>query len=178
MKLITRSVAALAVTALSVGSATAIADSDDRSSRQAVDTRADYTPFEEFEPLPTSSACQGEGSGRQAQPFVTPPGYLQQVVSEESDQLADSPPGPPGMEDLFDMLTQNEFGKQAGRFLYRTHEVGPAASGAAPRDSGGPRSLLLTFAPALRERSPSATTGSASTASCGRHGGRSSRPKR
>ena len=137
MKLITRSLAALAVTALSVGSATAIADSDDRNSRQAVDTRADYTPFEEFEPLPTSSACQGEGSGRQAQPFVTPPGYLQQVVSEESDQLADSPPGPPGMEDLFDMLTQNEFGKQAGRFLYRTHEVGPAASGAAPRDSGG-----------------------------------------
>jgi uncharacterized protein len=137
MKLITRSVAALAVTALSVGSATAIADSDDRNSRQAVDTRADYTPFEEFEPLPTSSACQGEGSGRQAQPFVTPPGYLQQVVSEESDQLADSPPGPPGMEDLFDMLTQNEFGKQAGRFLYRTHEVGPAASGAAPRDPGG-----------------------------------------
>jgi hypothetical protein len=41
MKLITRSVAALAVTALSVGSATAIADSDNRSSRQAVDTKAD-----------------------------------------------------------------------------------------------------------------------------------------
>lgn len=137
MKLITRSVAALAVTALSVGGATAIADSDNQSSRQAVDTKADYTPFDEFAPLPTSSTCPGEGSGRQAEPFVIPSGYQQQVVSEESDQLADSPPGPPGTEDLWDMITQNEFGKQAGRFLYRTHEVGPAASGAAPRDPGG-----------------------------------------
>lgn len=50
MKLITRSVAALAVTALSVGGATAIADSDNQSSRQAVDTKADYTPFDEFAP--------------------------------------------------------------------------------------------------------------------------------
>jgi hypothetical protein len=134
MKLITTSVAVLAVTALGLASATAIADSDDRES---IDTKAEYTPFRAFAPLPTSTTCPGEGSGRAAQPFEIPSGYLQQVVSEESDQLADTPPGPAGSEDLWDMVTQNEFGKQAGRFLYRTHEVGAAPSGAAPRDPGG-----------------------------------------
>jgi hypothetical protein len=63
MKLITRSVAALAVTALSLGGATAIADSDNQSGRQAVDTKADYTPFDEFAPLPTSSTAPARAAG-------------------------------------------------------------------------------------------------------------------
>jgi hypothetical protein len=35
------------------------------------------------------------------------------------------------------MNTQNEFGRDAGRYVYRTHEVGSAAAGAPPRAAGG-----------------------------------------
>jgi len=84
--------------------------------RQAINTEADYTPFEEFTPVPTSTPCVGESGGRQAKPFVIPEGYEQQVVAEEGD------PGTNANTDNWDMNTQNEFGKDAGRYVYRTHE--------------------------------------------------------
>ena len=85
----------------------------------AKDTRADYTPFKKFAPLPASAACTGAVDD----PFTLPPGYGQQVVAREGDG---------GSVDLWDMNTQNEFGKDAGRYVYRTHEVGagtPAGGG-------------------------------------------------
>jgi uncharacterized protein len=125
--------------ALSLGTGVGAADSGDGDG--GADTRANYTPFTSFTPLATSSACPGEGSGRQAQPFVIPPGYIQQVVAEESDPLVNSAatqPGESATEDLWDMNTQNESGKFAGRFLYRTHEVGAAPNaGDPPRRPGG-----------------------------------------
>jgi uncharacterized protein len=48
-------------------------------------------------------------------PFVLPLDYAQQVVARE---------GEGGTVDLWDMNTQNEFGKDAGRYVYRTHEIG------------------------------------------------------
>jgi uncharacterized protein len=134
MRLVTRAVAGLAVAALGVGSASAMADSDDRN-RQALNTSADYTPFEEFDPLPVSSPCPGAPSGRQANPLLLPPGYDQAIIAEESDPLVGS--STPGSEDLWDMNTQNEFGADAGRYVYRTHEVGSAASSEPPRSPGG-----------------------------------------
>lgn len=77
----------------------------------AQDTKADYTPFEKFAPVPASAGC----TGALDDPFVLPPGYGQQVVAQEGDG---------GSVDLWDMNTQNEFGKDAGRYVYRTHEVG------------------------------------------------------
>jgi secreted PhoX family phosphatase len=66
-------------------------------------------PFQ-FEPLLTSAACTAGGNA--SQPFLLPEGYAQQVIASQ-----------PQFPDLPDMHTLNENGPQAGRFLYRTHEV-------------------------------------------------------
>ncbi len=109
--------AALALGALgALGGTAALAGDDGRRNGQAIDTRADYTPFAKFTPLAGSTPCPGEVSGRQAKPFVIPAGYEQQVVAEEGD------PGLNVNSDNWDMSTQNEFGKDAGRYIYRTHE--------------------------------------------------------
>src|SRR5262245_5546159 len=67
-------------------------------------------PFQ-FEPLATSAPCTGGGNA--SQPFLLPDGYSQSVIASQ-----------PQFADLPDMHTLNENGPQAGRFLYRTHEVG------------------------------------------------------
>jgi uncharacterized protein len=115
---------------------TAIAD-DDRGDRTAVDSRADYTPFERFTPLAASAPCPGgEPGGRGANPLLVPAGYDQAIIAEETDPLVGFTT--PGSEDLWDMHTQNESGKDAGRYVYRTHEVGAAPnSGDPPRSPGG-----------------------------------------
>ena len=129
--------AALAVLALgATGVSAAVADNDDYGhNRQSIDTRAEYTPGSAFTPVASSTACPGEPGGRQANPFAIPPGYDQTVVAEETDPV----PGPfGGQEDLYDMNTQNEFGTDAGRYVFRTHEVGAARNaGDPPRSAGG-----------------------------------------
>ena len=77
----------------------------------AKDTKARYTPFEDFTPIAASSACTPSTT----EPFVIPSGYEQFVVAEEPDG---------GTIDLWDMHTQNEDGKDKARYLYRTHETG------------------------------------------------------
>jgi hypothetical protein len=67
-------------------------------------------PFQ-FEPLPTSAACTP--GGNPSQPFLLPDGYEQNIIASQ-----------PQFPDVPDMNTLNENGPQAGRFLYRTHEVG------------------------------------------------------
>jgi len=67
-------------------------------------------PFQ-FEPLLTSAPCTPGGNA--SQPFLLPDGFAQHVVASE-----------PQFPDLPDMHTSNENGPQAGRFLYRTHEIG------------------------------------------------------
>jgi len=67
-------------------------------------------PFQ-FEPLLTSAACTAGGSA--TQPFILPDGFGQNVIASQ-----------PQFPDLPDMHTLNENGPQAGRYLYRTHEVG------------------------------------------------------
>ncbi|CAA9272250.1 MAG: hypothetical protein AVDCRST_MAG52-3306 [uncultured Blastococcus sp.] len=82
----------------------------------------------QFAPVPTSTACTDGGNPEQ--PFVLPPGYVQEVFAQEGDG---------GTIDLWDMNTQNETalsripqpfaadsltgGPHVGRFLYRTHET-------------------------------------------------------
>ena len=107
--------AALAVTALGAMGSAAIAD-EGSGNRGSIGTRADYTPFTQFTPLASSAPCTGEISGRLAKPFAIPAGYEQQVVTEERE------PGYNVNSDNWDMSTQNEFGKDAGRYVYRTHE--------------------------------------------------------
>lgn len=65
----------------------------------------------QFGPLGTSTACTAGGNA--AEPLILPAGYVQTVVASE-----------PAFPDLPDMNTVNESGPSAGRFLYRSHEVG------------------------------------------------------
>ncbi len=57
------------------------------------------------------------------EPFVAPTGFTQTPVADE--RILDIYPG---VDDLTDMNTVNETGPQAGRYLYRTHEVGENGS--------------------------------------------------
>ncbi|MEJ7655395.1 MAG: alkaline phosphatase PhoX, partial [Chloroflexia bacterium] len=91
-------------------------------------TDADYTPFERFEPLAASATCVP--GGNQTQPFRVPPGYRQDIVAVENF-AADR------TRDLWDMNTHNESGKDAGRYLYRTHEVGAGTTTDPRTDPNG-----------------------------------------
>lgn len=74
-------------------------------------------PFR-FTPLTSSYTCTTPG-GNGEKPFELPQGYAQTVVASEQD---------PDFQDLPDMNTLNESGPQAGRYLYRPHEVGSNGS--------------------------------------------------
>lgn len=108
---------ALALAALALVGIGPVAIADDRDydgerrNGRVRDTRADYTPGRQFAPVPASSPCVGDSVGK---PFVLPKGYDQQFVAFE-------PQG--GTGDLWDMNTQNETGPQAGRYVYRAHEL-------------------------------------------------------
>src|SRR5688572_15969043 len=85
--------------------------------------------FADFVPLTWSATCSpgptSEAELATYQPFVLPEGYSQTIVTTELDPgLANQGAG----VNNFDMLTLNENGPQAGRYLYRTHEVGSNGS--------------------------------------------------
>ena len=69
-----------------------------------------------FNSLPASAACVPGGAGTfpHEEPFLLPPGFSQIVVAREGDG---------GSTDNWDMHTLNETGRNAGRFLYHTHET-------------------------------------------------------
>ena len=69
---------------------------------------------------PISGSAYGQESAAWDTPFVIPDGFAQTLVSDET--VLDIYPG--GVDDLTDMNTVNETGRQRGRYLYRTHEVG------------------------------------------------------
>jgi len=69
-----------------------------------------------FEPIPGSA--YGQLTDSWTVPFVIPEGFSQFKVSDETDLDIY-----PGESDLDDMNTVNENGREAGRYLYRTHEV-------------------------------------------------------
>lgn len=74
-----------------------------------------------FEPIPGSA--YGQQTAAWTEPFTVPDNCEQQLVSDET--VLDIYPG---VDDLTDMNTVNETGTQAGRYLYRTHEVGSNGS--------------------------------------------------
>ncbi len=118
-----RAATAAAVAAVLGGAATAVA----APTRQASDTLADFTPGAAFAPLAGPLTCTGAPTGPGAEPFAIPAGYEQSVIAQETAEL----------EDLWDMHTQNETGEDAGRFVYRTHEVGGHAPGEPTRKGAG-----------------------------------------
>jgi hypothetical protein len=104
-----------------------------------------------FQPIAGSAYGRESDADIDPQPFLIPEGYQQRVVSSERD--LDLYVG----SDMLDMNTVNESGRQAGRYLYRTHEVRPGVVGndrnARRRDggSGGAVSVVDLKTGATRE---------------------------
>lgn len=75
-----------------------------------------------FDPIAGSAYAQttSDPAVLNSEPWVIPQGYTQRIISDETDLDIY-----PGMNDWHDMNTVNESGKQAGRYMYRTHEVRP-----------------------------------------------------
>jgi secreted PhoX family phosphatase len=76
-----------------------------------------------FNPIASSAYGMENDADIATTPYVIPRGYVQSIVSDERNldiYVA---------HDWNDMNTVNETGKHAGRYLYRTHEVRPAAFG-------------------------------------------------
>lgn len=77
-----------------------------------------------FDPIDSSASSAGWDP---AAPWKIPAGFTQSVVSDETDlNIYDG-----GRDDWNDMNTVNETGRQAGRYLYRTHEVRGVPEGGA-----------------------------------------------
>ncbi|MGZ5373930.1 MAG: alkaline phosphatase PhoX [Aeromicrobium sp.] len=70
----------------------------------------------DFDPI--SGSAYGQASSDWTVPYVVPKGFTQTMVQDES--VLDVYPG---VDDLHDMNTQNETGRQAGRYLYNPYEV-------------------------------------------------------
>jgi secreted PhoX family phosphatase len=73
-----------------------------------------------FEPI--AGSAYDQASSTWTEPYVVPDGFTQHKIADETDLDLYA-----GQDDLSDMNTVNETGPQAGRFLYRTHEVGENA---------------------------------------------------
>jgi hypothetical protein len=77
-----------------------------------------------FKPLKTSADA---AEWNPAAPWKLPKGFSQAIVSDEvALNIYDN-----GRDDWHDMNTVNETGKEAGRYLYRTHEVRGVPEGGA-----------------------------------------------
>lgn len=74
-----------------------------------------------FEPI--AGSAYGAQTANWTEPFILPDNCTQRLVVDETTFDIY-----PGVDDLTDMNTVNETGKQAGRYLYRTQEVGSNGS--------------------------------------------------
>lgn len=99
-------------------SLTAASAKDNQGHGHAYGKLKDFTKFTSL----TQSANSNEWDA--SAPWKLPEGYTQRVVSNESDlNIYDG-----GRDDWHDMNVVNETGPQAGRFMYRTHELRLPAS--------------------------------------------------
>jgi hypothetical protein len=105
---------ALAVSALSVLGLAACAD-DATTAPMARPTAAfaqgGSAKAGEFAPLVSSVACTAGGNVNAL--FAIPAGFTQANIASEPDYLGNP-----------DMITQNETGPEAGRYIFQTHELG------------------------------------------------------
>jgi hypothetical protein len=81
--------------------------------------------FEPINPIQGDAACLDVGAitnDPTDEVFQLPAGFSQQIIGRQGDFFTTN------TEVNFDMLTLNETGPHAGRYLYRTHEVRPYAA--------------------------------------------------
>jgi uncharacterized protein len=95
------------------------------TSRPAFAASGNGGKFAEFAPIAGAAACAVPPSTLAGfdtyQPFVIPAGFSQTILANEVEDFA---PVAGSSGDTPDMIALNETGPHAGRFLYRTHEVG------------------------------------------------------
>lgn len=89
-----------------------------------------------FNPIAGSAYGMETDASIASEPWLIPEGFVQTIVSDET-----------GLDlyvahDWNDMNTVNETGKQAGRYVYRTHEVRGANSARVDGGSGGAVSVV------------------------------------
>ena len=96
---------------------------------------ADGNKTFEFKELETSASA---ADWNVEKPWKLPKGFTQTVVSDESDLNI----YPEGLDDWHDMNTVNETGKNAGRFMYRTHEVRTGRGNSTIDSIGGTISVV------------------------------------
>jgi uncharacterized protein len=89
-----------------------------------------------FKPLTASAYGRENDTDIATAPWLIPHGYTQIIVSDENDLNLYVG------HDWTDMLTTNETGKHAGRYLYRTHEVRGANAARIDGGSGGAVSVI------------------------------------
>jgi len=79
-----------------------------------------------FKPIAASAYLESTSDPAilNSEPWIVPEGYRQTIISDESHLDIY-----PAASDWTDMNTLNESGKDAGRYLYRTHEVRPGKVG-------------------------------------------------
>jgi hypothetical protein len=97
----------------------------DESVPQAAASGSGSFQFEPLVAVTGDGACLDQGAitnDPTDEVFQLPAGFAQTVIARQSDLATTNP------EVNFDMLTLNETGPQAGRYLYRTHEVGSFAA--------------------------------------------------
>jgi uncharacterized protein len=88
-------------------------------------SESNASTFGNFDPLASQASCLVPPATLAGfatyQPFNLPEGYTQTIVA---DEVTDFQPVAGAGGGNADMMTLNETGPQAGRYLYRTHEVG------------------------------------------------------
>ena len=93
-----------------------------------------------FEPI-AGSASYADGVAQAwdaAAPWVVPDGFTQTLLSgEDESQCRGLDIYGGGLDDWHDMNSVNETGRQAGRYLYRTHEVRLSQPGSDPTYTDG-----------------------------------------
>jgi hypothetical protein len=89
-----------------------------------------------FQPIAASAYGMETDPAIARAPWVVPDGYVQSVVSDENALNLYR------THDRTDMNTVNETGKQAGRYLYRTHEVRGASARRVDGGSGAAVSVV------------------------------------
>lgn len=89
-----------------------------------------------FNPIAGSAYGMDTDPGIATEPWVIPEGYVQSIVSDESNLDIYV------THDWNDMNTVNETGKYAGRYLYRTHEVRGTNAVRVDGGSGGTVSVV------------------------------------
>lgn len=80
--------------------------------------RSDDSEHGPFSFAALDASAYGQASSDWTVPYLVPSGFTQTMVQDET--VLDVYPG---VSDLHDMNTQNETGREAGRYLYNTYEV-------------------------------------------------------